>query len=230
MRKNKVSTEFDNNQSSTLRTGKTFLMKPAIEANSFMCTEFNFDQTLECPRVIRLQDYLFGLEELTDEQAYKLNGNQPIFYLQERFAEIQGYDWNGFILFRFADKQEARKVAINHTDDLNIALAFDSPLDNRYYILVKTDAEKFDEKSRRHYCYKHKALLQQYLPKPQWMDLDFFVRAFTPDHYDVVNKDMLFGKPVNILPTADVEDRCCKTMTVGEVLKSFFSHLFRRSA
>ena len=80
MRKNKISTEFDNNQSSTLRTGKTFLMKPAIEANSFMCTEFNFDQTLECPRVIRLQDYHFGLEELTDEQADYICGLIRDFY------------------------------------------------------------------------------------------------------------------------------------------------------
>lgn len=226
------SSELDIHQSSVNRSVKPFLMKPAIEAKSFPCTEFNFDQTLECPRVIRLQDYLIGLEELTEEQAYKLTGNQPIFYLQERFAENgDGYDWNGFILFRFQDKMEARKVAIEHAEDLSVALAFDSPLDNRYYILVKTGAEKFDEKSRLHYCYKHKALLQQYLPNPKWMDLDYYVRAFTSDHYDVVNKDLLFGESVDICPAADAEgQRCCNAMTVSEVLKSFFSHLFRRSA
>lgn len=226
--------ESTNHQSTTLRTGKPFLMKVAVEGKSFPCSEFNFDQTLECPRVIRLQDYLYGLEELTEEQAYKLNGNQPVFYLQERFIEEhQGYEWNGFILFRFNDKQEARKVAIEQAEELNIALAFDSPLDNRYYILVKTAADKFNEKSRTHYCYKHKVLLQEYLPKPHWMDLDYFVRAFTPDHYDVVNKDMLFGKAESLVFSVESDTHRSSLnphrSTLNKI-KSFFSHLFRHSA
>lgn len=233
MYKDKFSSESVNRQSSTAtHIGKSFLMKPAVEANSFLCTEFNFDQTLECPRVIRLQDYLYGIEELTEEQLHKLIGNQPVFYLQERFAESEGgewngYEWNGLILYRFLDKQLARKVATENADKLGIVLAFDSPLDNKYYILIKTDAEKFDEKSRLHYCYKHKAQLEQYLPKAHWLDQDFFVRAFTADHYDVVNRDALFGKPEVI---ANNEERSCEPMSVGEALKSFFSHLFRRSA
>lgn len=226
------SSEFADRQSETRRTGKPFLMKPAYEANSFMCMEYNFDKTFECPRVVRLQDYLCGIEELSGNELQQLLGNQPVFYFQERFGEGENrYEWNGFILFRTTDQQLARLVARERAQELNIALAFSSPLDNKYYMLVKTDATCFNERKHRHYCFKHKALLLKYLPKVQWMPTDFFVRAFAQDHYDVVNKDMLFGEPVDICPAAvDDDQRCCKTMTAGEVLKSFFSHLFRQQS
>lgn len=229
MKKNNNTSEFAKPQSSTLRTGKTFLMKPAYEANSFMCTEFNFEQTVECPRVVRIQDYLCGIEDLTNEELYRLMGNQPVFYLQERFAtDRTGYEWNGFLLFRTDDKLQARKLVTEHSADLNIVMGFDSPLDNRYYILINTGTDRFDEKMLKKNRFKYKALLEQHLDKVTWMSIDFFVRAFTEDHYDLVDKDALFGVPEAVEAVA--EDRCCKTMTVGEVLKSFFSYLFRRSA
>lgn len=229
MKKYNNTTEFANPQSSPRRSGKTFLMKPAYEANSFMCTDFNFEQTVECPRVIRLQDYLSGIEDLTDDELYRLMGNQPVFYLQERFAtDRSGYEWNGFLLFRTDDKQQARQLVTDHATDLHIVMGFDSPLDNRYYILINTGTGRFDEKVLRKNRFKYKALLEQHLDKVTWMSIDFFVRAFTEDHYDLVDKDALFGEPETVEAVA--EDRCCKTMTVGEVLKSFFSHLFRRSA
>lgn len=232
MQKDNFSSEFANHQSSTRRFGKTFLMKPAYEANSFMCTDFNFEQTIECPRVIRLQDYLCGIEELTDDELYHLMGNQPVFYLQERFATNRsGYEWNGFLLFRTDDKQKARQLVTEHAADLHIMMGFDSPLDNRYYILINTGTDRFDEKMLKKTRFKYKALLEQHLDKVTWMSIDFFVRAFTESHYDLVDKDALFGVPETIEEVADVaEDRSCKTMSVGEVMKSFFSHLFRRSA
>ncbi len=222
-------------QSSTIRrTGKSFLVKPAYKASSFMCTEYNFDKTLECPRVSRLQDHLSGLEVLSGKDLYSLMGNQPVFYLQERFApDTRGFSWNGLLLFRTDDKEAARQLVREQAADLHIVMAFDSPLEGNYYILIATGTSRFDEKALKKNRFKYKALLEQHLSRVSWMPVDFFVRAFTEEHYDLVDKDFLFGKPEGTGEESPKpsESHCSQSrVSVVVSLKSLISQLFRRTA
>lgn len=236
MKANYYMNESVNHESATakaIRYGKTFLVKPAYEAPSFMCTDLNFRETLECPRVIRMEDYMNGIEQMSREEAFQLAGNQPVFYFQERVAkgeddEFNGYEWNGFLLFRTSNKAEAREAVRNHAEDLDIILAYNNPMDNFYYMLIDTKADRLDEKELRHKRFKHKALLMKYIPYVTWTATDYFARAFTENHYDLVNKNALFGKPETI--EADSSSRSCKPMSVGEILKNFFTHLFKKIA
>lgn len=236
MKANYFMNESVNLESATakaIRYGKTFLVKPAFEASSFMCTDLNFRETLECPRVIRMEDYMNGIEPMSREEAFQLAGNQPVFYFQERAAtdvdgEFKGYEWNGFLLFRTSNKAEAREAVSEHAEELNIILAYDNPMDNLYYILIDTKAEKLDEKTLRKMRFKHKSLLIKHIPYVTWTVTDYFARAFTENHYDLVNMDALFGKPE--IFEADPSSRSCKPMSVGEILKNFFSHLFKKIA
>lgn len=240
------SVNHDSATDKAFRYGKTFLMKPAVEAKSFMCTDLNFRETQECPRVIRMEDYINGLEHMSDEEAFRLAGNQPVFYFQERFATndedlMVGYEWNGFLLYRTTCKAEARQAVREHADDLNIILAYDNPMDNLYYILIDTKTEKFDEKTLRHKRFKHKSLLMKYIPTVIWLDIAYFARAFSENHYDLIDRDALFGKPIVVSDgfktvskgsneTLETTDSKRQPETIGSILKQFFSHLFRRTA
>ncbi len=225
-------------QSSTLRrTGKSFLVKPAYKASSFMCTEYNFDKTLECPRVIRLEDHLCGIEELPQDQLIPLMGNQPVFYLQERYyPESPRYDWNGLLLFRTDDKKAARQLVKERPAHLHIVMAFDSPLDGHYYMLIATGTDRYDRTVMQKCRFKYKALLERHLSEVKWMSADFFIRAFTEAHYDLVDRDYLFGLPEDTndggpegqkSSIASMEQR---PASVASSLKSLFCLLFRRSA
>ena len=228
---------------STTRTGKSFLVKPMTTTASYMCSEFNFNQSLCCKRVVRFENYLNGVEALSDDEMCRLMYNQPVFYLQEALVDEQSaykedavgrYRWNGFILYRCDDKAKGRENILKHANDLNVALAFDSPIDNRYYFLVKTDAETFDDNTLSKYQYKYKDLLRNHGIEAYWMPMAYFVRAFAENHYDIIDRDLLFGKETIIdEPSAAPVGKEKKSLPkgvkiVGEILTTVLSLLLRR--
>ena len=228
---------------STTRTGKSFLVKPMSTTASYMCTEFNFNQSLCCKRVVRFENYLNGVEALSDDEMCRLMYNQPVFYLQEALVDEQSaykedavgrYRWNGFILYRCDDKAKGRENILKHANDLNVALAYDSPIDNRYYFLVKTDAETFDDNTLSKYQYKYKDLLRNHGIEAYWMPMAYFVRAFAENHYDIIDRDLLFGKETIIdEPSAAPVGKEKKSLPkgvkiVGEILTTVLSLLLRR--
>ena len=187
--------------------------------------------------------YKRHVEALSDDEMCRLMYNQPVFYLQEALVNEQSaykedavgrYRWNGFILYRCDDKAKGRENILKHANDLNVALAFDSPIDNRHYFLVKTDAETFDDNTLSKYQYKYKDLLRNHGIEAYWMPMAYFVRAFAENHYDIIDRDLLFGKETIIdEPSAAPVGKEKKSLPkgvkiVGEILTTVLSLLLRR--
>ena len=209
----------NSNQASANRVQTKFLVKPKYEGTLYPCYESGFNATRqESIRVRRMEDmrqeiaeYLECSVECIDYSKLSiLNpqlyhefkdylGKQPLFFLQERFAPVcPGYEWNGFLLFSIRGKDDARKVAIAHKDELHIILSFDDPDADLYYILVDTETgggtlEEFQkwQEDVRDMC------IRPYFRKPLGHALGHYSRALTPAHYDIVNLDALFGTPVS---------------------------------
>lgn len=214
------------NQASATRVKSTFLVRPMYEGKTYPCFQSGFNATREeSIRVRRMEDMRLGIEDCTPAEFEDYMGKQPVFYLQERFADevFPGYEWNGFLLFSIRGKEDARKIALAHKDELHIILSFDDPDADIYYILVDTETgggthEEFLkwQEDVRDMCIK------PYFRKPKGYNFDRYCRALTPEHYDIVELDVLFGKSEE-----EASSKVNEPMTVGQILKSFFGHLFK---
>ena len=213
------------NNTSNIRSRSTFLVKPMYEGKSFKCYESGFNDTIaKSIRVTRLESMRLNLIDHTEEEFNNLLSKQPLFYLQERFGpEFPSYEWNGFILFGIpGNKEQTRKVVMDNQKRLNIILAFDDPDKDFYYILIDTETDggtneeflKWREDIRE-------MVVKPIFHKPHVYGFDFYCRASTPDHYDIVDYDTLFGKPYDFMQAET--PRSCQTMSVGEIIKSFFT-------
>lgn len=201
------------------------------EGKSYPCYESGFHATcLDSIRVNRMEDMRLGLEKCTTEQFQDYLGKQPVFYFQERFAEVSpGYDWNGFLLFAIRGAEDARKVALAHQDELHIILSFDEPETDRYFILVDTGTgggspEEFLkwQNDVRDMC------LRPYFRNPKGFDCSRYCRALTPSHYDIVNLDVLFGQPYADGPEASA--LAVHQMSLFATLFSSISQFFNKIA
>lgn len=226
------------NESSTLemstpssRYGKTFLLKATISAKSRMCSCYDFDKAMESYRVNLLEDYRYGIEDMTAEELFKLMGNQPILFLQEAkvsqdesLSDGSIFKWNGKLLFSVMGKEDARKVALAHKADLHIVLAFDDPDADRYFILIDTGTDGGSKEDFLQWQQNLKEMiLSRYFHHPSGKTLDFYVRALTSPHYDIIDRDALFGTPTP--PPAAASDT--PQLTTLDRIKSFLGHIFK---
>lgn len=214
------------------RVSSTFLVRPMYEGKTFPCFESGFNATREeSIRVRRMEDMRLGIEKCTTQQFEEYLGKQPVFYFQERFAdgELPSYEWNGFLLFAIRGTETARKTALAHKDELHIILSFDDPDYDRYYILVDTGTGggtpgeflKWQE-DVRDLC------LKKYFHKPLGFNTERFTRALTPDHYDIVDVDVLFGKP---MPAGDkTSAEAVHQMSVFALILTTIERLFKKCA
>lgn len=223
--RNSISSQANAKTSGT-RANSTFLVKPMYEGNTFRCYESGFNATCEDSiRVTRLEDMRLGIEDHTDEEFHDLRGKQPLFYLQETFAHDRiGYDWNGFLLYAVnKNKEDARKVALANKEQLHIILAFDDPDADRYYMLIDTQTGGGTEDDFLTWQTDiREGIMQHYFHKPVSFGMDYYIRASTLDHFDIVDRDVLFGSPFT---EAVEEERTCEPMSVGQIIRKFFSHL-----
>lgn len=241
---NSNSTSANANTTAT-RANSTFLVKPMYEGKTFRCYESGFNATCEDSiRVIRLEDMRqeiantqrSSLNSKLYEQFYDLRGKQPLFYLQERFAqEHVGFEWNGFLLYAVnKNKADARKVALANQDKLHIVLAFDDPDSDRYYMLIDTQTGGGTEDDFLTWRADiREGIMQHYFHKPVGFGMDYYIRASTPDHFDIIDRDVLFGnaEECGVSEVSGVSGGFKnQPVTVGEIIKDFFSHLFRKTA
>lgn len=219
-------------QASATRTNSNILVKPMFEGKTHRCYESGFNSTREDSiRVTRMEDMRLGIEDCTPEEFKEYLGKQPLFYFQERFAaECPGYEWNGFLLFSVNNHvDDARKVIIDHKDELHVILAFDDPDFDRYYILIDTETGGGSIEDFHKWRDDVKDMvLSRYLHKVKGHQLDYYCRAFTTDHYDIEDHDALFGKAV-VTPVCQ-----SATETAGNsilaLIKAGFNRLFHKSA
>lgn len=200
------------------------------EGNSMPCNEFHFDLTCnESIRVHKLEDARLGISELTDEEYYLLRGRQPIFYFQERFASDRpGYEWNGLLLFSVKKHAEdARKVAHSVKEELNIVLAFTDPESERYFFLIDTKTDGGTEQEHDQWASDiFDTQVSRYFHKARFHKMTTYTNALLPEYYDILNREALFGKDEP--EPQQVDTRCIRTMSIGEVIRKFFSHLINR--
>ena len=211
-------------------TQAKFLVKPMYEGNSMPCNEFHFDLTRnESIRVQKLEDARLGIIDLTDEEYYLLRGRQPLFYFQERFASDRpGYEWNGLLLFSVKKNiEDARKVAHSVKDELNIVLAFTDPESDRYFFLIDTKTDGGTEQEHDQWAIDIcDTQVSRYFHKARYHKMTAYTNALLPEYYDILDREALFGKDE---PEPQQENtRCNRTMSVGEVIRKFFSHLINR--
>lgn len=212
-----------------IRTKSTFIVRPRYEGRAFPCYESGFEATTsESIRVIRLEDMRLGLKDHTSDEFYNLKGKQPTFYLQERLAsDNPGFEWNGLLLYSVRDKKSARKVALALKEKLHIVMAFDDPDFDRYFILVDTETGGGSEEEFIQWRTDIRdTMIRPYFHMPVGYNHNFYIRALLPEYYHIVDRDVLFGKPEAI----ETDTCSCKPMSVGEIIKSFFGNLFRKSA
>lgn len=221
----------NSNQASAIRVQTNFLVKPKYEGKLYPCYESGFHATQEeSIRVRRMEDMRLGLEDCTKEEFEDYLGKQPLFFLQERFAPVcPGFEWNGFLLFAIRGKEDARKMALAHKDDLHIILSFDDPDADRYYILVDTETgggtqEEFQkwQEDVRDMCVK------PYFRKPICHTIGYYSRALTPDHYDIVDLDALFGKPQPI--ENETSAKAVQQMGIFALILTTIERFFKKSA
>lgn len=207
---------------SATRVKSTFLVKPMYEGKSFSCFESGFNATRQNSiRVNNMEDLRLQVDECLGVGSLNHNriknlplvadlnpalyqqfvdylGKQPLFYFQERFApECPGYEWNGFLLFSILGTEYARKVVLDHKDELHVVLAFDDPDSDIYYILIDTETGggSLEDFVRWQEDIRDMVLLP-YFHNPVGYMLNYYSRALAPRHYDVVDADVLFGKPI----------------------------------
>lgn len=225
-------------QSSTTnapRAGYSFLVKPMYEGKSYPCYESGFNATREDSiRVIRMEDMRLGLEDCTPEEFREYLGKQPVFYFQERFApECPGFEWNGFLLFAIRGKEDARKTALAHQDELHIILSFKDPDTDRYFILVDTESGGgTKEDFQRWQADIRDMVIKPYFHKPTGFSLDRYTRALVPVYYDIIDKDTLFGKPVEAtIPCSVPQSSALRAEhSILALIKGSIARLFHKSA
>lgn len=209
----------------TIRTKSTFLVKPCYEGHTFPCYQSGFhNTTTESIRVNRLEDMRFGIEDHTEEEFYDLKGKQPVFFLMETLSPEGSYRWNGRILFSHVNKETSRRLVEQHRKEWNVVLSFSDPDADRYFFVVDTKADVLTEeaflKSRKEWADR----LNRTMSHVTQHNMSFYVRALTPDYYDIVDLDALFGKPE---PAHRQDDfRLCRPVSIGEVIRSIFGNVF----
>lgn len=245
MNKNNYLNECSTIEMSTpsCRYGKTFLLKATISAKSRMCSNFDFDKATDCYRVNLLENYRYGIEDMSAEEHFKLVGNQPILFLQEAkktwspllkakvsndeaLSDGSIFKWNGKLLYCINGKEDARKVALAHKADLHIVLAFDDPDADRYFILIDTGTDGGSKEDFLQWQQNLKdMILSRYFHNPSGRSLDFYIRALTSPHYDIIDRDALFGTPTNLEPASSVPT--APHLTTLDRIKSFLGHIFK---
>lgn len=209
----------------TIRTKSTFLVKPCYEGHTFPCYQSGFhNTTTESIRVNRLEDMRLGIEDHTEEEFYDLKGKQPVFFLMETLSPEGSYRWNGRILFSHVNKETSRRLVEQHRKEWNVVLSFSDPDADRYFFVVDTKADVLTEeaflKSRKEWADR----LNRTMSHVTQHNMSFYVRALTPDYYDIVDLDALFGKPE---PAHRQDDfRLCRPVSISEVIRSIFGNVF----
>ena len=185
------------------RFNPKFLVKPFRKGRPYPCFGKNFDITTDqCRRVNNMEAYRNGLSDISAEEAGDLNHIQPVFYLMEQADGFKGYQederlvhkWNGLLLFSHSHKDRTRKTVMENRKPWNVVLAFDDPDKDRYWFVVDTREKWPDEET--FWCDRAtwKELLDEKLVNTMAYDSDYYVRALTPDHYDIVDREVLFGE------------------------------------
>lgn len=243
MNKKHFLSELSSN-SSAIRTKSTFLVKPCYEGRPFPCYQSGFrDTTSESVRVNRLEDMRLKIAECLEcsveckdntkrstlnsqlyHEFYDLKGKQPVFFLMETLSPEGSYLWNGRILFSHVNKETSRRLVEQHRKEWNVVLSFSDPDADRYFFVVDTNADVLTEeaflKSRKEWADR----LNRTMSHVTQHNMSFYVRALTPDYYDIVDLDALFGKPE---PAHRQDDfRLCRPVSIGEVIRSIFGNVF----
>jgi len=237
--------EHTNSKSSTLtRSAHTFLVKPCYEGKAYPCHESGYDATIECPRVIRMEDMRQGIEDHTSEEFYNLRGKQPVFFLQECYPRLSAenpkpkWEWNGRLLYSVTDTDRARKVIAKHNDELQVILSFEDPDTHQYYFLIETGSKDHSEEAFRKIRREKDWELKQFFCHTIHHDLSFYCRALTESYYDIVNRDALFGPAIEEVSKVNVEEFIGEGKNEGEkvldkdlsafhILKSIFGRIFK---
>lgn len=215
----------NNSNSVAIRPKSTILVKPFAEGRPFNCFESNFTaNTVHSRRVNRLHDIHLGLKECSDEERYRLIGNQPVFYLMETYDSEGRWRWNGRLLFSTKMCDEARQMIRDHSEELHIIMAFEDPNNKHFFFLVDTGTEDLSDESYLAQSRKTFKAVSKYLPKVSYHQPNFYVRVLPEHYYEVLDRDALFGKPE--VPSADDDFRSCRTMSVGEIFRTFFGNVF----
>ena len=208
-----------------IRPKSTILVKPFAEGRPFNCFESNFTaNTVRSRRVNRLHDIHLGLKECSDEERYRLIGNQPVFYLMETYDSEGRWKWNGRLLFSTKMCDEAREMIRNHSEELHIIMAFEDPNNNHFFFLVDTGTEDLSDESYLAQSRKTFKAVRKYLPKVSYHQPNFYVRVLPEHYYEVLDRDALFGKPE--VPSSNDEFRSCRPVSIGEVIRSIFGNVF----
>lgn len=183
----------------------SFLVKPLPKGRPYPCYERGFDTATEdCQRVARLEDMRLGIEEHTEDVFFELKANQPVFYLQERYTAVgmsrEGggllvdIEWNGLLLFHCLGKEEVRRLVKVYREEWHIVLAYDDPDSDCYSIVVDTMAEDFSHDSFLKFQSMWKSRLDLILGQANGVGLEFYERVYTSSHYDIVDREALFGQ------------------------------------
>lgn len=216
---------------------KMFINRPFADGKTFPCGREHFWKSINCPRVVRLDHMRKNLIPHNEEECEALKLNQPTFNLTNRYMPEGGAVWNGRFLFCHNDTRFAQKVIDAHADELDIIFAFREPDYDRYYFLVEVHPDAYDDETAKKERLKVLNSLHRYFPRitpcGQW----FFVRAVPEEYIDFIDEEALFGEDATTVcvpadpepdaPDTTLNQRACKTMSIGEVMSQFFGNIFK---
>ena len=216
---------------------KMFINRPFAEGKTFPCGREHFWKSINSPRVVRLDHMRKNLIPHNEEEREALKLNQPTFNLTNRYMPEGGAVWNGRFLFCHNDTRFAQKVIDAHADELDIIFAFREPDYDRYYFLVEVHPDAYDNETAKKERLKVLNSLHRYFPRitpcGQW----FFVRAVPEEYIDFIDEEALFGEDATTVcvpadpepdaPDTTLNQRACKTMSIGEVMSQFFGNIFK---
>jgi len=220
----------------TRRPLKRIMAKLYRESKAFPCNEFSFNLTADNYHVQHHFEELNGDVEVTEEIFYQHHGNQPlIFFTMGLFNGRSG--WNGLLHYTAPDSKEIREYVSRRAEVIDVVVAYADPFTNLYHVIVDTHADDLSEEN----FYKIRKQVFKGLSKNidelKPCHFNFYVRALPIECYDILDRDALFGPEEPLFNDNDnVNDnfgfndnefRSCETMSVGEVIKTFFGRVFK---
>lgn len=235
MKKNNPSAQQTSKSDNTHRPLANICVKLYRDTKTHPCNEFQFDLTVNNYHVLHHLDELLQIADVSDQEFYEHHGNQPVLFLGLRFEDRQAR-WNGNLHLSTDDIDAARKLVMENKD-LHIVVAYLDPYTCQYHIVFATDADDKSEESFREMRRKYVKELREYIKKFRIHFYNFYVRALPLDHYEVLDRDTLFGKPEPIFSDEYTSENGNhyylthhqqETPTVGKVIRSFFGHLFTK--
>lgn len=218
------------------RNMKRMMMKVFRDTSAFPCNEFDFERCVSCHQVQHHLDELLGIADSNEAQFYKHHGNQPIIFPTMNLQDGHGI-WNGLLHYTSDDIYATRAFIKQLAGEMDVVIAYEDPYTNLYHFIIDTHEQDLSDENFRRVRKLHNWKLHDKVCNLRPHHYNFYVRALPLDHYEILDRNALFGDPEPILSADHTSDNGNiyqhvhhrqEPTSVGSIIKSAFGRLFAK--